>query len=168
MSALTPQWRVMSVCCLMLVLMVSGCSSSKSRVGGVLNLDTDLQLTFLVDSNTNPDENKNSSPVIVRLYELKSDTGFNRADFIDLYERDEELLGGDLVKKRVLHPMIPGEERAETIVLGKGTAHVALYAEFSQYRGSSHKVVFPVTQNNVIKNRVTIKISGNEMTLVER
>ena len=150
------------------LLVLSACSSSKSRVGGVLNLDTDLKLTFEVDSNINPDDNKRPSPVFVRLYQLKSATSFNKADFIDLYERDEELLKGDIVSKQVLKPIAPGEARTERFVLESGVSQIALYAEFSQYRGSNYKVIFPVTENNIIRNAVTVKISGTDISIVKK
>lgn len=153
---------------MLLMLGIAGCNSSKSRVGGVLNLDTDLKLTFITDGSINPDENKRPSPVFIRMYELKSPTAFDKADFIDLYERDEEILGGDLISKQVLKPLVPGEERMERLVLKSGTRHIALYAEFSQYRGSSYKVIFPVTENNVIRNKATIIISGTNLSLEKK
>lgn len=161
------QWRILFLGCMVLALAVVGCSSSKSRVGGALNLDTDLQLTFSVAADTNPDQNDNPSPVIIRLYELRSTSVFDKSDFVDIYERDQELLGGDLVGKQIFRPMVPGEAREENFVLSDGTTHVALYAEFSQYRGSAYKVVFPVTRNNVFSNKMKVNISGNRVALVE-
>lgn len=150
---------------LVAVVVTAGCSSSKSKVGGMLNLDTDLRLTFVADKTINPDDSKRPSPVFVRLYELKSPTKFNKADFIDLYERDEEVLGGDMLGKQVLKPLAPGEERMEQLVLQSGTQYVAIYAEFSQYRGSTYKVIFPVTENNIFKNKALIEISGTKLVL---
>lgn len=167
MFGLNTQWRTLSVCCIVFVALVSGCSSSKSRVGGVLNLDTDLKLTFLVDGNVNPDHNTESSPVIVRLYELNSVSVFEKADFVDMYERDQQILGRDLIGKQVFRPMVPGEAREENLVLSQGTTHVALYAEFSQYRGSTYKAVIPVTRNNVFKNKISVNISGNHISLMQ-
>src|SRR6187551_538725 len=86
-------------------IFMAGCSSSKSRVGGVLNLDTDLKLTFEVASDINPDDSSRPSPVFVRFYQLKSATAFDKADFIDVYERDTEIFGGDIVNKQVLKPL---------------------------------------------------------------
>ncbi len=148
------------------ILLLCGCSSSKNKVGGVLNLDTDLKINFIVDDNINPDDKKRASPVFVRLYELKSSATFNKADFLDLYERDKEILGGDFVHKLSLKALTPSIERTDTLILRSGASYVALYAEFSQYRGSIYKLSFPVTEHNVMKNEVTIKISGTEMSLV--
>lgn len=151
-----------------LVLAMSACSSSKSRVGGVFNLDTDLKLTLRVSSDVNPDDNNRPSPVFVRFYQLKSTTAFEKADFIDIYERDKELFGGDIVNKQTLKPLVPGETRTERMVLEPGTRAIAIYAEFSQYAGSTYKVVFPVTENNVIRNAETVQLSGRTITLVKK
>jgi type VI secretion system protein VasD len=149
-------------------IFMAGCSSSKSRVGGVLNLDTDLKLTFEVASDINPDDSSRPSPVFVRFYQLKSATAFDKADFIDIYERDTEIFGGDIVSKQVLKPLLPGVGRTESFVLEPGAKMIAVYAEFSQYPGSTYKVIFPVTENNVIKNKATIKISGRTIALVKK
>jgi type VI secretion system protein VasD len=150
------------------VLLLSGCSSSKSRVGGVLNLDTDLKINFVVDGDINPNDKKRPSPIFIRLYELKSPTVFNKTDFIDLYERDKEILAGDYINKQTLKPLSPGVGRTDTLVLKNGASYVALYAEFSQYRGSAYKLTFPVTEHNIRKNEITIKISGTEMSVVTK
>lgn len=149
-------------------MLLLACSSSKSRVGGVLNLDTDLKLTFEVASDINPDDSSRPSPVFVRFYQLKSATAFDKADFIDIYERDKEIFGGDIISKQVLKPLLPGVGRVETFVLEPGAKMIAIYAEFSQYPGSTYKVIFPVTENNVIKNKVTIKLSGRTISLVKK
>ncbi len=152
---------------LMLLTLIS-CSSSKSRVGGVLNLDTDLKLTLQISSDINPDDNNRPSPVFVRFYQLKSTTAFDKADFIDIYERDKEVFGGDIVSKQTLKPLVPGETRIERLVLEPGTRAIAIYAEFSQYAGSTYKVTFPVTENNVIRNAETVQISGRTLSLVKK
>lgn len=149
----------------MVVFAIGGCSSSKSRVGGILNLDTDLKLTLKVASDINPDDNNRPSPVFVRFYQLKSATAFEKADFIDIYERDKEIFGGDIVSKQTLKPLIPGETRIEKLVLEPGTRAIAIYAEFSQYAGSTYKVIFPVTENNVIRNVQTVQILGRTISL---
>lgn len=152
----------------LLLLALIGCSSSKSRVGGVFNLDTDLKLTLQVGSDINPDDNNRPSPVFVRLYQLKSTTAFDKADFIDIYERDKEIFGGDIINTQTLKPLVPGETRTERLVLEPGARAIAIYAEFSQYPGSTYKVTFPVTENNVIRNAETIRISGRTLALVKK
>ena len=153
---------------LAVLILVSSCSSSKSRVGSALDLDTNLKINFIVDSNINPDENKRPSPVYVRVYELKSPTIFQKADFIDLYERDTTVLGGDFVNKQVLKPLSPGVNRTDNLVLKSGTTNVGLYVEFSQYRGVNYKVSVPVVEHRLTKNEVTVKISGTDISIVKK
>lgn len=144
-----------------------GCSSGSSKVGGVLGLDTNLKLTVNAASDINPDEKDKPSPLFIRLYELKSPQLFEKADFIAMYERDEEVLGADFIAKQELTRFVPGTERTESLVLSKETRYVGLYAEFFDYGNSQYKIVFPVTANNVFRNKVEVRVSGNKLVLVE-
>ena len=150
------------------VVSTAGCSSSKSKVGSMLNLDTDLKLTFKVAADINPDDNNQPSPLFVRFYQLKSAQIFEKTDFIDIFERDQEAFGADIVSKQQLKAFAPGESRTERFVLNPGVRYIAIYAEFSQYTGAAYKVVFPVTENNVIRNQASIQISGKTLTLVKK
>ena len=154
--------RIGSVCLLTLLV---ACSSGQSKVGGFLNLDTDLKLTFIIDADINPDDNGKPAPLFIRLYELKSNKMFEKADFIDLYERDEETLGGDFLSKVSLKPFTPGQDRKEKMVVSPDAQYVALFAEFLRYKGSSYKAIFPVVSNNVFSNSAKIRVSGNKLTL---
>lgn len=153
---------LVSTCCVLL-----GCSSGNSKVGGVLGLETNLKLTVSAASDINPDEKNKPSPLYIRLYELKSPQLFEKSDFIDIYEKDTEVLGADFIAKQELKRFVPGTQRIEQLVLNKETRYVALFAEFFEYRDAQYKVVFPVTANNVIRNAVEIRVAGNKITLVD-
>lgn len=148
-------------------LLVGGCTAINSGVGGYFGLDTDLRITFKVDADINPDERNKPSPLFIRLYELKSTKMFNKSDFIDIYERDKEALGADLIAKQKLKRLKPGEDREDFFVLDKKTQYVALYAEFLQYKDSAYRVVIPVVPNNVVSTTATVKISGNTIEVIE-
>jgi type VI secretion system protein VasD len=146
---------------------VSSCQSDKSTVGGFLDLDTDLKIEFLVEADINPDESGVASPLFVRMYELKAEKIMKKADFIDIFERDKEVLGADLVGMHKLKPFRPGESRSELFVLNKNTKFVGLYAEFLDFKESSFKLVIPVVTNNVFKNSATVSVTGNELNLID-
>lgn len=152
---------------IVMMTLLTACSSGKSTVGSYLNLDTDLKLQFLADANINPDESGTPSPLFIRLYELKATTLIDKADFLDIYEQDQKVLGADLVKVHRLKYFEPGESRTEQFVLDAKTSQVALFAEFSNFRDSRYKLVFPVVANNVFRNAVTVRINADRMTLVE-
>ncbi len=145
----------------------SACSTVNHKVGAALNLDTDLKLEIQAEKLINPDEQDQASPVFIRLYELTDSKLFEKADFIDLYERDEEVLGGSFVKKQELKRVVPNTQREETFVLSKDTRYVALFAEFYSYKNSKSKVFFPITSSNVVRNSIVIKVSGNSISWEE-
>jgi type VI secretion system protein VasD len=151
---------------LAIAFLLAGCSSGTNKVGSFLGLDTDIKLSFDVGPDVNPDDNGKPAPVFVRLYELKSTTMFDKAGFIELYERDEELLGADFAGKHVLKPFRPGENRVERMVLGKDTRYVGLYVEFLRYKGSHYKAVVPVVGHNIVASSARIQLSGNQITIV--
>ncbi|MFP5350924.1 MAG: type VI secretion system lipoprotein TssJ [Gammaproteobacteria bacterium] len=145
----------------------AGCSSLNSKVGGALNLDTDVTLTFIASKNINPDESGRPSPLFVRVYELKSARQFERANFIDLYERETQVLGAELLGKQTLKPLKPGDERKDKFVINPEANYVGLVAEFLQYKNAKFKVVIPVASKNVIASSSTVRISGNSMSIDE-
>ena len=147
---------------------VSACSSLNSAVGGIFGADTDLTLSFKVDSDINPDEHKTPSPLFIRMYELKSTKLFDKANFIDLYERDKETLGADFIAVQKLKRLIPGEERENSFVLNKKTRYVALYGEFLNYRNAKYKLVIPVVQHDVIGTTITVKVSGDSIVNADK
>lgn len=147
--------------------LVSSCQSDKSAIGGYFNLDTDLKIEFLVEADINPDESGIASPLFIRMYELKAEKIMEKADFIDIFERDKEVLGADLVDMHKLKHFKPGESRSELFVLNKNTKFVGLYAEFLDFKESRFKLVIPVVTNNVFKNSATVSVTGNELNLID-
>ena len=147
------------------LILLASCQSDKSTVGGYFDLDTDLKISFEVAADINPDELGSASPLFIRFYEIKAKKIMSKADFIDLYERDKEVLGADLVTSRKLKRFKPGESREEHFVLDKNTKYIALYAEFLDFKESDFSLVIPVVTNNVFRNKAVIKVTGNTLVL---
>lgn len=144
---------------LTLLLNLSACET----LGGKY---TDLGLTFIVDASSNPDDNNVPAPLFVRLYELNSPEAFEHASFVELFERDQQVLGGDMLGKHRLQRLTPGQQRQQEIKkLNEKTRYVGLLAEFLQYRNAQYKVVFAVRQKTHWDTQKTVLISGNTMRL---
>ena len=146
---------------------LASCTSVNSKVGSLLDLDTDLKLSFVVDKSVNPDDSKISSPLIVRMYELKSTKAFENANFIDLYERDADVLGKTMITQQSLKPIQPSEDRSARFVLSKGTKFIGLYAEFLQYENAKYKVIIPVAETNVVSSTAKVQLFENNMILLK-
>lgn len=149
---------------LMSVLVMS-CSSLNGAVGSYFGMDTDLQVEFIVDPDINPDESGKASPLFIRMYELKSPKMMAQTDFIDIYERDKEVLGENLVTIHKLRRFKPGESRTEHYVLDKSANYVAFYAEFLKFKDAKYKVIVPVVANNVFQSTATVHVSKNEISV---
>jgi len=161
--------RLFKLALISLVLLTSSaCTTMNSKVGGALNFDTDLKLTFVVAADANPDDDKTPSPLIIKMYELKTPDMFEKANFIDIFEQDADVLGADLVDKHRLKHLQPGEERTERFVLDKQTQYVGLFAEFLMYKDAKYKLIIPIAQTNVFSSSANIRISANELTIIER
>lgn len=150
-----------------MVLLVSACSAVNTKVGSALNLDTDFTLTFVAEDNINPDDSNEPSPVIVRMYELKSTKIFEKSNFIDLYERDAEILGKSMIAQQSLKALKPSEERTANFVLSKDTRYIGLYVEFLQYDNAKYKVTLPVAQANIVTSSAKVQLSENTISILK-
>ena len=103
---------------------------------------TIFQVHLTVAPNANPDARGRSSPVVARLFELKSLASFENADFVSLFERDKESLGNDLVTKEEL-VLQPGESRKFTRELHAETRFVAVVAGYRDIERSRWRASLP-------------------------
>lgn len=142
------------------------CSSHESKVGGMLNLNTDITLRVAAGADINPDHQNDPAPVFLRLYELSSDQAFKSADFIELYEREASALGDTLIQRRQLPGVAPNETREHQMVLDNNTRYIGILAEFFQYENAAYKIVVPITAKNVFRDSIRLRISGNQISVV--
>lgn len=76
-------------------VVLSGCATTMSREPKASR----LTFSAVGAANLNPDSSGNASPLVIRIYALRDLTEFNVADYFALYDRDEEVLAQDLVKR---------------------------------------------------------------------
>lgn len=88
------------------------------------------------DKRLNPDQRGRSSPVQVRLYELKDGASFQNADFLALFEHDQATLGSDLIHREEFL-MKPGESKSW---YRKADVDARVLAVFVAYRDLEHSV----------------------------
>lgn len=104
------------VCTLALAV---GCGSSPPLLRGAIN----------TDPSVNPDRGGRPSPIVVRIYELKSVAAFNSADFFALYDKESETLGGDLVGREE-YQLQPAETRQYQRQLQPDTKFIGVIGAF--------------------------------------
>src|SRR5262245_37702072 len=60
---------------------------------------TKASMTLAASADTNPDSSGRPSPVVVRVYQLKTDAAFKGAEFFALYDDDQKVLGQELISR---------------------------------------------------------------------
>ncbi|MCU7917451.1 MAG: type VI secretion system lipoprotein TssJ [Candidatus Thiodiazotropha sp. (ex Dulcina madagascariensis)] len=103
---------------LLYLFMMMGCSSVSS-----------VKVTMNADQSVNPDINGRPSPIVARIYELKSLSVFNNADFFNLFEQDVALLGDEMLMRDELH-FQPGEIKTLERDLQPDTRYVGVIGAY--------------------------------------
>lgn len=103
------------------VMTVAGCASAPkpTKVSGSVEASPTI----------NPSASQRPSPLMLRVYELKSPTAFNAADFMSLYQKDQAELAADLVAREEL-TLAPGETRPLSKMLSPDTRYIGVVAAF--------------------------------------
>ncbi|MCU7906104.1 MAG: type VI secretion system lipoprotein TssJ [Candidatus Thiodiazotropha sp. (ex Epidulcina cf. delphinae)] len=100
------------------LLLMMGCSSVSS-----------VKVSMNAEHSVNPDINGRPSPIVARIYELKSLSVFNNADFFNLFEQDVALLGEEMLMRDELH-FQPGEVKTLERDLQPDTRYVGVIGAY--------------------------------------
>ena len=126
---------------------------------------TVLEINVLVADNVNPDARGRASPIVMRLFELKSLAIFQSADYFSLFDRDKESLGNDLVAKEEL-VLRPGENRQLTRELHPDSRFVAVVSGYRDLERSRWRAWVPVTLNKTTS--ITVSIQQREISITQK
>ena len=156
----TVRARAAGLAAAMLALVLAGCG------GGTVPLlppaKTTLVSTAIVGANVNPDSRKRPSPVIVRVYELKSTALFESTDFVTLFEKDQATLGGELLSREEF-VLRPNDVKAVNKTLSSDAKFIGVVAAFRDLERARWRVAAPVVANKT--NTMKIKIDDVNVTI---
>jgi len=113
--------------------------------------------TLRASGTVNPDLRARPSPVVVRIYELKSSSAFGEADFLSLFERDQATLGAEMASREEFS-LHPGETKPWEKTVGQDIRFIGVIAAFRDIDRARWKTLIPVTPN--ARNVVTISADG--------
>lgn len=130
-------------------------------LGGCVKPRIDLAVASQI--NANPDHTGRPSPVIVKVYELRSDLAFSQSDFRPLFETPVQVLGADLLAADEL-VLVPGEARRITYDPVEGTRFLGLLAGFRQMERANWKVVSTIDPEGT--NSVGIELRDVTLMLI--
>jgi type VI secretion system protein VasD len=135
-----------------IAILIMGCGSTPPLVSGTIH----------VDPTTNPDVRGRPSPIVVRVYELRSVAAFNSADFFSLFEKEQETLSGDLVGREE-YLLQPSENRPYRRQLQPDTKFIGVAAAFRDLENSRWRNAAPVPAKG--KADVTIGVQARAVTV---
>jgi type VI secretion system protein VasD len=122
-----------------LLLAVAGCGTSPPK-------PTRLQGNVVAAVGLNPSISNRPSPLLLRMYELRSSTAFNQADFMSLYQSDQATLAADLVAREEMM-LQPGETRPFNKQLSPETRFIGVIAVYRNLERATWRAVVPVALN---------------------
>ncbi|WP_051311317.1 type VI secretion system lipoprotein TssJ [Bradyrhizobium sp. Cp5.3] len=143
---------------LLLATAAGSCSTDKSLK------TTPIKFVIEADELVNPNAHGKPSPVVVRIYELKSTASFTQAQFFELFDDDSRRLGPDLVAKREVE-LTPGDkvdfERNTPIE----TRNVGVIAGFRSGSAAQWRSTVEIRPDR--DNRVSVKVTAQAVTVEE-
>ncbi|WP_428809554.1 type VI secretion system lipoprotein TssJ [Vibrio lamellibrachiae] len=144
------QWLALAL----LAIFMFGCSSDP------VPTYTSHSFAIRADDTINPSNSSKGNPVVVRLYQLNEKQAFLQAQFIELYNQDEQVLSASLISKQVLPIVMPTSTSTIDIDINKNTLFLAVLVEFADYQQSEPKVVsvLPADEEQYLQ----LNLSGNK------
>ncbi len=123
---------------------------------------TVVQATIEVAPNVNPDSRGRASPVVVKVFELKTLATFNSADFFSLFEKDKETLAAELMGRDELQ-LKPKETRKFERTLQPDTRYIGVVAGFRDLERANWRasVAVPLQQTTP----VTIRLDARSISV---
>ena len=105
-------------------------------------------------ANLNPSVRRRPSPLLIRIYELKTATAFNSADFVALYQRDQAELGAEMVTRDEL-VLNPGDSLPWLRTAAPQTRFIGVFAAYRDLDRATWRSVVAVQPNQT--QRVEIR-----------
>lgn len=92
-----------------------------------------LTINFTASTDVNPDAQSRPSPLVVRFYQLKDDSGFKDADIYAFFDKEQAALGGGLVSREE-YQLAPGEKRGVIVTPAPEVHYLGVVAAYRDIR----------------------------------
>ena len=103
-------------------------------------------------ADVNRDPAGRARPIVVRLYELRTEGAFAAADFFGLYEKETATLGPSLIAREEV-TLAPGQQRVVTRLQSPEAKQLGVLAAFSEIDRARWRAVVTLTpdQDNTVQ-----------------
>lgn len=112
----------------------------------VVREQTKLDITIHAAEDVNPNEQGQAAPIVVRIYELKSEEIFKQADFFALQNADKTVLATDmLVKDEFI--LRPGDSKTIRRKSYAGTTTIGVLAAYRDLPAATWRAVYKLAES---------------------
>ena len=115
---------------------------------------TQVAATLEASADVNPDTRKRASPLVIRVYELKSGAAFGSADFVSLYERDQATLAAEMGSREEF-VLRPGETRNWEKTTAPDTKYIGVLGAYRDIERARWKSIVELKPG--VKNVIAIR-----------
>jgi len=121
------------------LLLLPGCAATEHAAA------VPYSITFNVAADVNPDLNRKPAPIVLKVFQLKTTSAFDGADFFSLQGKPDEALAGALLGvDRVI--LRPGESRTLRYPGSVDARAVGVVAEYRSLEQNRWKMSVPLPQ----------------------
>lgn len=118
-----------------------------------------VNVSITTAANANPNSAGQGAPVIIRVYQLGSSAGFEKAEFFRLLNQDAATLGSDVIKKdEFLLP--PGSSKMLKLEPASTVNSIAVFAAYRDFGHVNWRGVADVPEHKTTEITVKADASG--------
>jgi type VI secretion system protein VasD len=137
-------------------LVLGGCARDRTPP------PTTVSVALAAAADVNPDRNERPSPILVRVYELRSAGVFESADFFTLLEQDSAVLGADQVG-RWEYQLEPGDRVVLDAEIKSGSGHIGVVAAYRDIEHARWRATAAIEPNRA--NDFEIQLERNQVRI---
>lgn len=148
------------VAALALALVTSNCATP----GPPAQVVTPTEIVIRADANINPNETGVPSPVVIKLYDLKTQNNFMNAGFFELLDNDVTTIGPELLSKQELE-ITPGTEKKVEHQITGDVKYLGVIAGFRDINAAQWRAIVDVVPGKTNYFLVTVTSLAVTITL---
>jgi type VI secretion system protein VasD len=142
-------------------LLVAGCGG-KDKAAPPTVVKSSLQTS----ADLNPDLRGRASPLLLRIYELKSASTFNAADFYSLFDKDEQLMAADIQGREEISVM-PGDRKTFERQFKPDSKFIAVLGAYRDIEHARWRAVYEIapaktTLVSIYVGKLALSITGEQ------
>lgn len=146
-------------CLLLTTIGLASCGLFKKKQPPPPPEPTRVVLEFETAGDINPNIEDRSSPLVLRIYQLKSYSVFNKADFFSLFDKEDQTLAGQLTGKEEIM-LKPNEKRTVYFETQSDTRTIGIMGLFINSENTRWKASAGIRPNKTTVIRVQVNGTG--------